>query len=543
MGQGGTGLASTGGSTSGSGGTTAGTGGSTSGSGGTSGSMPTPPSSGVGVSVLDSCTDPNSVGPTPVARLSALEYANAVRDLFGVMVGPGDLPSDELLGGVFVANTKTRMTDDQFTRYDTVAQTVADQAAANLASASSCAASDATCVKGYLDGIARRAFHGVLEADDQKAIESLYDGIAATDPTLAASTAIHFILDSPRFLFTVEFGTPNGAIAKLTPGEVAGRLANFLWRSVPDQALLTAADSGGLADVDGIRTQATRMFQDPKSLPVLHEFVERWLALSASTGTDATAQAVDAETGDVFAALAQGTGTYQDLFTTTQSHGSQALASFYGVSLGGDGSMSLPPERAGLLLRAAFMRSHIKGDLGSPTQRGKIIRAAMLCDPVSPPSGNVNMSVPDPMAGETTKDVFDAHAKDPACAGCHKLMDPIGYAFGTYGPDGVYDPALATTTAGKINPGGTNDFEASFDDTAGLLATLSSGTVPEQCFAIQTTRFALSRGETSGDACGLADIWTAFKDSNFNLQTLFVEVATSQLMQERNTVKAGEACQ
>lgn len=540
MGKGGTSTMSSGGSSNGAtGGSSSGSGGSSSGNGGSSGTMPDP---GVGVSALAMCSDPNAIGVTPVRRLSQLEYANAVRDLFGQTVAVGSLPSDELLGGVFVANTATPMTSDQFTSYDTMAQTVADQVASGVAQASGCGASDGACIKTWLDGKARQAFHGVLEDDDKKTLEALYDGVASSDPTLAASTAVHFILDSPRFLYVVEFGTTSGTVAKLTPGELAGRLATFLWRSVPDTALLAAADSGGLGSEDGIRTQAVRLFQDAKSAPVLHDFIDHWLALSVSTGTDATAQAIDAETGDVFASMAQGTSTYGDLFTTTQSKGNQALAQFYGVSAGSDGSMTLPAERAGLLLRASFMRSHIKGDLGSPTQRGKIIRAAMLCDPVAPPK-NVDMSVAEPTNGQTAQDVFDQHAQDPNCKSCHVMMDPIGAAFGTYGPDGVYNPALAKSTAGQIAAGQTNSFAAMFDNTAALLSILGTSEVPEQCFTIQTARYALGRAESNSDACGLSDIWTAFKAANFNLQTLFVEVATSSLMQQRNIVKAGEACQ
>jgi hypothetical protein len=282
------------------------------------------------------------------------------------------------------------------------------------------------------------------------------------------------------------------------------------------------------------------MFQDPKALPVLATFASEWLGLH-STGSDATAQAVDAESGEVFAGLAQGTGVYADLFTTTASKGPSALAAFYGVAAAGDGSMTLPAERTGLLLRAGFMRSHIKGIYGSPTQRGKQIRLAMLCDPVTPPQ-NVNMNLPEPTNGQTTQDVFNQHASDPKCAGCHALMDPIGAAFGDYGPDGRFDAALATSTMGVIHPGSANEFTAEFADTAGLLGVLSSGSVPEQCFALQTTRFALGRTEALADACGLADIWQGFQDGNFGLQSLFVEVATSSLMQVRNIVKAGEAC-
>jgi hypothetical protein len=245
----------------------------------------------------------------------------------------------------------------------------------------------------------------------------------------------------------------------------------------------------------------------------------------------------------VFGALAQGTGTYPELFTSTASRGTQDLAAYYGVTLAGDGTMTLPPERAGLLLRGGFLRSHIKGDLGSPTQRGQVIRAAMLCDPVALPDDPVDMTIPPAMPGDTAKDLFDQHAANPACAGCHVLMDPIGNAFDQYGPDGKFNTALAPTTAGMIVAGSSNAFEATFADTQALMHLLATEAVPAQCFAIQTARFALGRGESTADACGLKDIWDAFEAANFSLQTLFVEVATSQLMQVRNIVKPGEACQ
>jgi hypothetical protein len=284
------------------------------------------------------------------------------------------------------------------------------------------------------------------------------------------------------------------------------------------------------------------MFEDQKAQPVLREFVEEWLSLSAATGTDATAKAIDAETGNVFAALAQGTGTYGDLFTSTMSKGPAELAAFYGVSAGSDGSMTLSAERAGLLLRASFLRSHIKGDLGSPTQRGKVVRQALLCDPVAPP-GNVDMSVPPPTGDQTATDVFNQHASDPKCAGCHALMDPIGTGFSEFGPDGVLKPSLTKSTAGTINAGTSNDFAADFADTAALVSVLATSTLPQQCFAVQTARFALGRMDTAADACGLSDIWTAFQAGDLSLQTLFVEVATSTLMQTHNIVKPGEACQ
>jgi hypothetical protein len=546
----GTGTSSGGGagiSSGGSAGKAQGSGGSSaSGSGGSAGSgTMKPPPDGVGVDALTKCVDPNQVGPTPIRRISRLEYFNSVRDLFGVQVNQGDLPSDELLGSIFTANVRTRMSADNFTRYDTSAKGVAAEVAANIAQLSSCAATDATCIQSYLLAKARQAFHGTLEANDpdRQRLTELYNAVAGEDPQLAVNTAVRFILSSPRFLYSIEFGTNEGNVARLNPGELAGRLASFLWRSVPDQALLDAADSGMLATEAGIRTQATRLVNDAKAAPVLREFANEWLGIKSSPTGAPLDLAIEAESGDVFAAAAQSGGTYSELLTSTQSRGTAELAQFYGTTLASDGSMMLPAERQGLLLRAGFLRSHIKGDRASPTQRGKQIRQALLCDPVKFPETNVNMGLPEPTQGQNDNDLFGQHASNPECAGCHVVMDPIGFAFGDYGPDGRYDQALADKTSGAIEAGSVNQLEAQFDDVHGLIDVLANNQNPQQCFVIQMNRFALGRSETLADACGLKDIWDGFEAGGQSINTLLVEVASSYLMQVRNIVKAGEACQ
>jgi hypothetical protein len=398
-------------------------------------------------------------------------------------------------------------------------------------------------VQSYLTGKARQAFHGVLEESDRQALVNLHNAVLADDATLAAATAVRFILESPRFLFTVEFGTPDGNIARLSQGEIAGRLASFLWRSVPDQALLDAADANGLAGADGLRQQAMRMLSDPKAQPVMRAFVNEWLGLNPpNPGAPALDAAISAEAGDVFVAAAQGSGTYPELLTSTVTRGNAELAQFYGGTAAGDGTIMLPAERQGLLLRAAFMRSHVRGDRASPTQRGMQVRQALLCDPVAFPADNVNMNLPEPMPGQTNNDVFELHGSAPECAGCHAAMDPIGFAFGQYGADGVFDPSLASSTAGAINEGNLNPLAAEFENVAELINLLANEQNPQQCFVIQMNRFALGRTESNADACGLSDVWAAVKDTQ-SLKTLMVEVAASYLMQNRNVVRPGEACQ
>jgi len=528
---------STGGGTTGG---TSGTGGAIS-SGGSAG-VPEPPKMGVGVAVLTQCTTPGvvSVGPTPVRRLSRLEYANAIRDLFSIMVNQGDLPSDEPLG-TFIANVRNRMTVDNFTRYDTMGRLVADQVAATFPAVSGCAAGDAACAQTFLSGLARRAFHGQAIGDaDQARLFALYDEIAATDPTLAAATALRWILNSPRFLYALDFGTPEGAVARLSPSEVAGRLASFLWRSVPDAALLTAADGGTLATPDGIRQEATRMLADAKAQPVLRQFAVEWLGLAAAPpGGTAVDAAIDAEPGEVLVAAAQGTGTYPDLLTSLTSRGPAELAQFYGGAAASDGSFTVPPERQGLLLRAAFGRSHVNGSRPSPTQRGKQVREALLCEPVELPKDNVNMNLPMD-EGQPVNDLFGLHAQLPECAGCHSQMDPIGYGFGPLTATGTWDAASAPSTAGYV---GTATGNIDFANTGELVSWLAMDTWPRQCFAIQTARFAYGRGETAADACALVAVWDAFAAGNLSLSTLLVEIAASTSMQVRSVVNAGAACQ
>jgi hypothetical protein len=140
--------------------------------------------------------------------------------------------------------------------------------------------------------------------------------------------------------------------------------------------------------------------------------------------------------------------------------------------------------------------------------------------------------------GQPNNDLFGQHASDPKCAGCHDMMDPIGFGFATLTAAGGYD-AAAPSTAGFI---ATENGNLDFADTAGLIDTLATNEWPQQCFAIQSTRFALGRGETSADACALVDIWNTFK-GGLSLKTLLVEIAASPLMQTRNVVNAGANCQ
>ena len=414
--------------------------------GGAGGSV-TPPPPGPGPQAIASCTPEmqTQVGPTPLRRISTLEYRNAVRDLFGdttdATVASG-FPSDEKVGS-FIANVKTTLSPTNNEGYMTAAEGVATRFVARFASASGCAASDAACAERYLLGLARRAFHGTLDAEVTTALKTLHTNVRQMlDANGAVEAVVRSILLSPRFLFMIETGTAGTDAATLTPQEVAGRLAAFIWRSVPDQALLDAADSGGLATSAQIAQRAEMMLSDARGLAMLDDFVLQWLEIADilrisrddAAFTPALRDAMAREITLVFEnAVANGATSFGQLLTSSTSYVNGDLAALYGASAPATAfaSTQLPDNRRGILTRAAFLAVNAHPQKPSQVLRGKAVREQLLCDRIPPPPAGVERNVP-VGSNQTTQEAVDAHTSAAECAGCHKWLDPIGYAFNAY---------------------------------------------------------------------------------------------------------------
>jgi hypothetical protein len=480
------------------------------------------------------CLDPELIGPTPIRRVSTDEYANAVADVFGSIINPGQLPADEKLGQ-FQTNIATRVTADYFERYRALATSVSGDVVANFATVSGCSSTaDAACVTTFLDTSARRLFHGTLEADDSARINDLYTSLSTdTDPDTAVSAAVQFMLLSPRFLFLVEFGNAGSASrSPLTGSEIAGRLAAFLWRTVPDAGLLATADAGTLDTADGVRAQADTMLSDPRAVPMLKSFGEQLLRITPpGPDADALEQQKKAQVGEIFATASSDPGlTFDSLLTGQFTPSGAELQGFYGSE-----------DRRGILLTAGFLASNINGDYGSPVKRGHMVRSALLCGVVPPPANPADMQLKDNDTGGTVQETFNAHSSIAECWGCHKLMDPIGDAFAQYDAKGAFDASLTSDTSGTLTPDDPND-AGGFTDVDGLLALLSADDEARQCFVLQMSRFALGRNETVEDACGIEAVTSAFVASSYSVRDLILNLASSSMFMSRNPVVAGGTC-
>ena len=493
-----------------------------------------------------------NVGPTPLRRISILEYNNAARDLFGDTTNPAAVsgfPSDEKVGS-FITNTKTPVTPTNNEGYMTAAEGIASRFLARCSSGTACGIDD-------LIALARRAFHGTLDADAETALRGIFDRASAIDANAGIEAVVRSILLSPRFLYMIEFGSASGNIAQLTQSEIAGRLAAFLWRTVPDQSLLAMADAGQLASPEQITAQARAMLADPRGLAMLDSFALEWLDIADITRvsrdmrpefTPALRDAMAREAQLMMEnAVANRSTRFQDLLTSSQGYANSDLGAFYGVTGGSSptdfASVQMPANRRGIFMQAAFLTDKAHPQKPSLVLRGKAVREQLLCDriPAPPPGVERNLTAGE---GQTNQDVLSAHLVNPDCVACHKWLDPVGRAFDNFDQIGKYrdnENGLPLTVSGEIVAGPSAPDMGTFTDGIDMMQQLSNNEYVQQCFAIQTARYALGRDEQDGDACSIKSLWDGFAQS-FSIQDLLVAVTGTTAFSHRNPVSAGVAC-
>lgn len=555
------GNASFGGAAPGSGGN-AGSGAQTSGGSGngSGGASVPPPATGSGPQLIQNCKPgaENDVGPTPLRRISSLEYANAVRDLFGDTgnaTQSSGFPSDEKVGS-FISNSRTPLSSTNNEGYLSAAEAISARFVQNFAATSKCAANDAPCAQSYLLGLARRAFHGTLEADAGNALKDLYTRVAQKmDANAAVEAVVRSILLSPRFLFILEYGTPDGNVSKLTQSELAGRLASFLWRSVPDAALLQVADANGLDTPEKLMAQAEAMLADPRGNAMSDDFVLQWLEIDAISRisrddpawTPALRDAMMKETQLTFeSAIKDGSVTYPGLLTSNTSYVNNDLAQLYGMPNPSTpwAKSTLPDNRRGILAQGAFLATLSHPQHPSQVQRGKAVREQLLCDFIGDPPPGVERNV-GVMEGQSSGEALDAHTKVEPCKSCHLVMDPIGKGFARFNQIGRYsetDNGQPVTGEGEIYKGKSSTLTGKFNGVAELATLISNDSFAQQCFAVQSIRFALGRNEQDADACSAKGVWDKFQAGKLSVRQLFIAVTGMPAFSHRNTVKAGMAC-
>ena len=517
----------------------------------------------------DSIAKSLCVVDTPIRRLTRFEYNRTVRDLLGDSSNPADLlPPEEEVAGFNNQAAALTSSDLLIEQYMKVAEDVSTRAVGNIeALLPNCDPEldgNESCASSFIQDFGKRAFRRPLQQSETERFKAVFDW-ALADADLGRfedgiQLVIETMLQSPSFLYRPELGeqTPiEGDIVPFTSWEMATKLSYMLWNTMPDDALFAAAEADELQTKEQIAAQARRMLEDDKARDLVRNFHTQWLqlthldSLTKDSGVypnyDNSLRGLWKEEIQTFVeqVILEGDGSLRTLLTANYSFMNEELASFYGDdvldSISGPElrQVQLQPERrAGLLTSAGLMASHANVNQSSPVFRGKFVREQLMCNTLPLPPNDLVIEPPELDPTKTTKEQFEEIGANPACAGCHTLMNPIGFIFEHYDGIGQWrdqqngKPIDAT---GQVVQ--TDDIDGDYDGAPELARALADSTQVQECVSSQWFRFAYNRTVTSEDSCSIEQLNDVFRASDFNIKSLLVALTQTNAFLYRRAVE------
>lgn len=487
-----------------------------------------------------------------IRRLTHVELDATLTDLLGIEVRPSDqLASDVALQGFTNNAAGQNVTPTLAEQYIAVAEDVSRLASANLPALLKCdltVTAEADCIQQFVVDFGSRAWRRPLTSEEQARALELFNSVRGQyELDVSVQLLVQFFLLSPHFLYLVEplpEGAAPGSIVPLDAWRVASRLSYFLLGSMPDEALMAAAESGALETAQGVAEQAERLLTLPRARERIGLFFTEWLRLRHADKLQkdsALFPDFDLSMGPLMreqverfaqAVILDDGGTAIDLLTAPFTFVNERLAPLYGVAAPSGSTMVRveldPNQRAGLLTHAALLATLAHQNQTDPVVRGKFVRESLLCSPVPPPPADLVIAAPEITPGSTTRERFRQHQESPACSGCHALMDPIGLGFENYDPIGQWrdlDNGIEVDATGEII--GT-DVAGTFEGAIELAQKLAGSAEVMNCFAKTWMRFALGRSEQDADAGALAAVGERFEATGYKMSELLVALTETQ---------------
>ncbi|HET9833711.1 MAG TPA: DUF1592 domain-containing protein, partial [Vicinamibacterales bacterium] len=410
------------------------------------------------------------------------------------------------------------------------------------------------CAAKILSSLARVAYRRPVDKQTVETLIGFYKK-GRTDASFerGVESALQFILASPEFLIRFEADPPNIASKKayrLDDVALASRLSFFLWSSVPDEPLLTLASQGKLKDPMVLEQQVKRMLADPRSEALVTNFAEQWLHLrnlKSSTPDleafpdfdDNLRQSMKEETSLFFDSIVREDRSVVDLLNADYTFVNERLARHYGIpNIYGSQFRRVKvtdEARRGLLGQAAVLTVTSYPNRTSPVERGKWILTNLLGLPPQPPPPNVPPLADAQADGKvlSLRQRMERHRADPTCAGCHKAMDPIGFALESF--DGI-GRVRKTEDGAPIDTSGTLFNGANVDGVVGLRRNLVAQ--PEIFVGVMTEKmltYALGRGLEYYDMPAVRTIIRDGKSTDYRFSSIVLGIARSTPFQMKES--------
>ena len=424
------------------------------------------------------------------------------------------------------------------------------------------AAEEQACAQRILTTLARRAYRGDVAKDDVPTLMDFYQrGRDGGSFDSGIDLAMRRLLASPKFLVRVErdpAAVPAGGAYRLSDLEIASRLSFFLWSSIPDDTLLDVASKGGLKSAAGLDQQVRRMLADAKSQAFIDNFVGQWLQLrnlktkqpnshEFPDFDDNLRQSLGTEAEMFFASIMREDRSVLDLMTADYTFLNERLARHYGVpNVYGTHfrRVTLKDEtRYGLLGKGAVLMVTSHPHRTSPVLRGKWILENVLGAPPPPPPDVVPPFEEDAGAAKpkSVRERMEQHRRNPACASCHRMIDPAGLALENFDAVGAWRTKDGGTRGAPVDASGQLVDGTQINGVVELRAALLRD--PETFVRTLTEKlmtYAVGRGLTGTD---MPAVRTVVRDSareQYRFSSVILEIVRSVPFQMRMKAPAGE---
>lgn len=460
-----------------------------------------------------------SLLPAGVRRLTSEEYRASVRALFGIPL-PEDvqLPPDALQDD-FSRNHAQRVDPVLAKLLDSNARRIADEVVTRVDTFAPCTGGTPAedCARTFITTYGARAYRRPLADDEVAGLLGLYRiGIEGGGHADGIGLVARALLQSAGFLYLTEIGegAPGQDRIELSQYELAAAVSYLAVAEPPDDALLVAATEGSLAEPNVRLAHFDRLLaRDANANATLLRTLREWLGIAGigHIAKDSNVypqfaglrDAMNRESLDFLAGVLGSQGTVAEMLSADWTIADPTLAQAYGV--GGMGRISLASTpRRGVINQAGFLSVFAHATESAPILRGVAILRRLLCYPVpSPTTLNIVIVPPLPDPNKTTRQRFEVHAADPACAACHRSIDNVGFTFEGFDGMGMARPnglennqPVDTRTELAIGV----DVDASFEHSGALALALAASDDVRQCFARHMFRAAAARSDQQTSA-------------------------------------------
>ncbi len=400
-------------------------------------------------------------------------------------------------------------------------------------------------VQAVID-FATQAWRRPLRDAEQKELRTLYQKLRTQEMPHAKAVRMMLarVLVAPAFLYRGEKAAPGPKATPVNDWEIATRLSYFLWSSAPDAELTQLAATGKLHEPDVLAAQVKRMMKDQRIRRLATEFGCQYLHVREVAELDEKSErhfptfgnvreSMQEEVTRFFIDLFQNDRSVLSLLDADYTFVNADLAAHYGMKAEewGQKNTSVPHSPAPILLptsdwhRVDHIRSQGRGGIlgfaatlakqAGASRTSGILRGAWLCEVVLgeklpvPPKG-VPILPEQPPEGLTERQLVEKHSTDANCAGCHRRIDPYGFAL--EGFDAIGRARKADTKV--ILPDGSR-----VDGLDGLRSYLLENRSDDflRQFCRKLVGYALGRSVQLSDKPLIASMLTQLKSGDHNV--------------------------